>query len=76
MIALMREYEATNKTSLRAPQGRSNLRARRLLRRSAPRNDNNDKVSFNTFQLWLIRAGISPDCHLAQNRIGLYTDFT
>ncbi len=27
-------------------------------------------------ELWLIRAGISPDCHLAQNRIGLYTDFT
>ncbi len=25
---------------------------------------------------WLIRSGISSDCHLAQNRIGLYTDFT
>ncbi len=25
---------------------------------------------------WLIRSGISSDCHLAQNRIELYTDFT
>ncbi len=25
---------------------------------------------------WLLRSGISPECGLAQNRIGFYADFT
>ena len=28
------------------------------------------------FQNWLLRSGMVPESHLAQNRIGLYTDFT